>query len=113
MSCRGRLVLPAGQRLHPNTSAAPIATSPCGECQGLAEVQCWRMSFRLPTPTGRFPSLTRSPSMRCLNALLLAAFGVLAPAAKADVKPNPLFSDNMVLQRNASVPVWGTADPGE
>ena len=24
-----------------------------------------------------------------------------------------LFSDNMVLQRNKSVPVWGWADPGE
>lgn len=29
--------------------------------------------------------------------------------ADAQVKPNSLFSDNMVLQRNIKVPVWGTA----
>ena len=31
----------------------------------------------------------------------------------ADVKLNNIFSDNMVLQREMKVPVWGTADPGE
>lgn len=41
--------------------------------------------------------------------LLLA----LAPLARADVKLHPLFCDNMVLQRDAKVPVWGTASPGE
>jgi len=33
--------------------------------------------------------------------------------ASADVKPNHLFSDHMVLQSGMSVPVWGTAAPGE
>lgn len=33
--------------------------------------------------------------------------------ALADVKPATLFSDHMVLQRGMSVPIWGTADPGE
>lgn len=31
----------------------------------------------------------------------------------ANVKPNNVFSNNMVLQRNAKVTVWGTADEGE
>lgn len=31
----------------------------------------------------------------------------------ADVTLHGLFTDNMVLQRDALVPVWGTADPGE
>ena len=31
----------------------------------------------------------------------------------ADVKLNSLFSDNVVLQRNMEVPVWGWADEGE
>lgn len=31
----------------------------------------------------------------------------------AMVKPNSLFSDNMVLQRGVAVPVWGTANDGE
>ena len=31
----------------------------------------------------------------------------------ANVKPNSLFSDNMVLQRGVAVPVWGTAKDGE
>lgn len=34
-------------------------------------------------------------------------------AALAAVRPNPLFSDGMVLQRGMPVPVWGTADNGE
>ena len=34
-------------------------------------------------------------------------------AAFADVKPSALFSDHAVLQSGMSVPVWGTADPGE
>lgn len=31
----------------------------------------------------------------------------------ADVKPASPFGDHMVLQRNTSVPIWGTADAGE
>ena len=31
----------------------------------------------------------------------------------AQVKPASLFSDNMVLQRETNVPVWGTASTGE
>lgn len=31
----------------------------------------------------------------------------------ADVRPNPLFSDQAVLQQGAEVPVWGTASDGE
>lgn len=32
---------------------------------------------------------------------------------RADVTPNPLFSDNAVLQRDKEVPVWGMAADGE
>lgn len=47
--------------------------------------------------------------------LQLAAFALalLSPALLADVIPSPLFTDNAVLQRDAEVPVWGTADAGE
>jgi sialate O-acetylesterase len=39
---------------------------------------------------------------------------LLAPqSSQADVKLPHLFSDHMVLQQKANVPVWGTADPGE
>jgi len=48
-------------------------------------------------------------SMRFLIPLVsFSAFTV-----QADVKLHGLFTDNMVLQRNASVPVWGWADNGE
>jgi sialate O-acetylesterase len=48
---------------------------------------------------------------RILIATLCA---VLSNAgARAEVKPNPLFSDHMVLQNGMTVPVWGTADAGE
>jgi len=46
----------------------------------------------------------------CLCAIAIVA----SPAAVgAEVKVNPVFSDNMVLQRGMSVPVWGTAGAGE
>lgn len=52
--------------------------------------------------------------MRSTTLLCCAAAGLLAaPAARADVKPHALFGDGMVLQRGVTVPVWGTADPGE
>lgn len=44
---------------------------------------------------------------------VLGAVGLFAGPAAADVKLHPLFTDNMVLQRETDVPVWGTADPGE
>jgi sialate O-acetylesterase len=34
-------------------------------------------------------------------------------SAQAELKVNSLISDNMVLQRDASVPVWGWADEGQ
>lgn len=43
----------------------------------------------------------------------LAAVLGYAPNARSDVKLHPLFSDGMVLQRQKTVPVWGTARPGE
>ncbi|MBX9584390.1 MAG: sialate O-acetylesterase [Gemmataceae bacterium] len=46
-------------------------------------------------------------------ALVVVAVGLLTPAAPADVKLHPLFTDNMVLQQGTEVPVWGTAAPGE
>ena len=45
---------------------------------------------------------------------LLSAIGfALLNSVFADVKPNPMFSDNAVLQQGAEVPVWGTARDGE
>jgi sialate O-acetylesterase len=44
---------------------------------------------------------------------VLAAAVAFAGPTIADVKPHPLFSDDMVLQRGGECPVWGTADPGE
>ena len=43
--------------------------------------------------------------------LLLSS--ILPFALIADVKPNALFTDGMVIQREVQAPVWGTADPGE
>ena len=41
------------------------------------------------------------------NAMLLCGI------AQADVTVPTMFSDHAVLQRNMSVPVWGTASPGD
>ena len=44
---------------------------------------------------------------------LATLLALAASPAFADVKLNNILSDNMVLQREAKVPVWGTADAGE
>lgn len=43
----------------------------------------------------------------------LIAFALLALPASAEVRLPAILSDHMVLQRAASVPVWGWATPGE
>jgi sialate O-acetylesterase len=48
----------------------------------------------------------------CLVTVAGLVFGPV-PASNAAVKPNGLFTDNMVLQRGMEVPVWGTAEVGE
>ena len=45
--------------------------------------------------------------------LLSGLMSIAAATAYADVKVQPLIGDNMVLQRDASVRLWGTANPGE
>ena len=50
---------------------------------------------------------------RALVALFAGLVLCQAHAVRADVKPNALISENMVLQRGGAVRVWGTADPGE
>jgi sialate O-acetylesterase len=52
--------------------------------------------------------------MRIRLGLLATTCGLLlAGPARADVKPHPIFSDNMVLQQGVDLRVWGTAAPGE
>jgi sialate O-acetylesterase len=51
--------------------------------------------------------------MTSRRLILLAGLFALAAPARADVKLHPLFTDQMVLQRDAECPVWGTAAPGE
>ena len=49
-----------------------------------------------------------------MRRLFLVGFALtLGAMARADVKPHPLFTDHMVLQRGVEIPVWGKAEPGE
>ena len=50
---------------------------------------------------------------RVFFAGTLAAMLALPLSGRADVKLPAIFGDNMVLQGEAKIPVWGTADPGE
>ncbi len=54
---------------------------------------------------------TPSSILQCVVAALLLLTG--GRAARADVTLPAIFSDHLVLQRDATVPVWGWADPGE
>lgn len=55
---------------------------------------------------------------KIISSLLLSMFVILLIGCKKSNDPaqgillNPLFTDNMVLQQNQSIPVWGTAEPG-
>ncbi len=50
--------------------------------------------------------------MRQLIIGLSLCLGICT-VSSAEVKPNHLFGDHMVLQSGLSIPVWGTAAPGE
>ena len=43
----------------------------------------------------------------------LCAIILCAPSLQAKVVLAPVFTDNMVLQQEASVTIWGTAAPGK
>jgi sialate O-acetylesterase len=49
------------------------------------------------------------------SAILIICFSLIPflPAATAQIKLPAIFSDNMVLQRNAKIPIWGMAKPGQ
>lgn len=49
--------------------------------------------------------------MKQIILSLIAFF--LCYSLYADVKLPKIFGDNMVLQRNKTIPVWGWADPNE
>lgn len=55
------------------------------------------------------PNLPRSISKQILLSLVMAS----AFSAAAEVRLPRIFTDNMVLQREMPVRVWGWADPGE
>ena len=64
--------------------------------------------------TGPDSLITRSARHAPWKATLILICGLsLASPARADVKPHPIFSDNMVLQQGTDIVVWGKADPGE
>jgi len=52
--------------------------------------------------------------VRCVMVFALLVLGLqLCSTTSGDVRLPALLSDNMVLQRDAPVPVWGWAEPGE
>jgi sialate O-acetylesterase len=59
--------------------------------------------------SGARPAFGR-PSGRTALAL---ALGFVAASAAAEVKMPAIFGDHMVLQQDRTIPVWGTAAPGE
>ena len=50
-------------------------------------------------------------SMTTLCVVVLAAF--CATGVRADIRLPAIFSDNMALQRDADVPIWGWSSPGD
>ena len=46
-------------------------------------------------------------------AIILLVLGIICQASWAEVKLPAIISNNMVLQADKPLPIWGTADPGE
>lgn len=57
--------------------------------------------------------MLRNAAFHLVCLTITAWLGMTCSTAQADVVPNKLFSDNLVLQRATAVAVWGTADAGE
>ena len=51
-------------------------------------------------------------SVKLLSTMLLASLATTG-VVRADVALASVFQDHAVLQRDARLPVWGTAAPGE
>lgn len=58
-----------------------------------------------------FSTPARGPVVSLLPFFLI--WVTLASSALGEVKPNPLFAENAVLQQGMEVPVWGVAGEGE
>jgi sialate O-acetylesterase len=56
--------------------------------------------------------MSRSLSKLAILIIWVSLISFL-PAATAQIKLPAIFSDNMVLQRNAKIPIWGMAKPGQ
>ena len=50
---------------------------------------------------------------KTLRFLTLFTLLISSATGWSAVKPNPLFSDNAVLQQETPIPVWGVAKEGE
>ncbi len=61
----------------------------------------------------RRPTYAMVVTMRITTWLLVLSGAVLPFTANADVTLPRIFGDHMVLQRDGTVPIWGTAAPGE
>ena len=57
--------------------------------------------------------MTRTNTPREIAVGVLVLFAALCSPATADVTLPSIIGDNMVLQRDMPLPVWGSADPGE
>lgn len=66
--------------------------------------------FRKKMVQGTLRFLCRLPGKALFCTVLIF---ILGGPALAEVSLPKIFADNMVLQRNREVPVWGWADPGE
>jgi hypothetical protein len=53
--------------------------------------------------------MKRTTNQTFRNLVILTLLAASGLAVRAEVKPNSLFSDGVVLQQGIGVPIWGTA----
>ena len=78
-------------------------------------LELWAAVFYTSKPMSQMTSASDNPrSSAKIRGLILSFFIlIIAPSAHAEVRLPAIISDNMVLQQNTKVRIWGNANAGE
>ena len=107
-----RALSPLGRGRLSKKKYSPLAPVG-GEGKGVRGSLLWRIIW-LDVRLGKFQNTLARFKVNFWSLVLIGALAIgFGQNTFGEVRLPGLFSDNVVLQQNASVPVWGWADDGE
>jgi sialate O-acetylesterase len=108
-----------GRGPHRKSRVSLVACKTGPSIAGPARGDCFRAPSVIvrarhgPGARGHTSYPMNAPSLRWIRGCALLAAALVALPLQAALTVNPIFRSNMVLQRNTSVPVFGTASPNQ